>query len=330
MQPIFDLGIRFVAALQGLGDWLTLPMKIFSFLGTEDFFMLVLPALFWCVEFRLGMQVGFMLLTSASINDSLKLIFHLPRPYWYSTQVKALSSEVSFSTPSNHAQVAVSLWGIMAARLRRPWAWVTAGLLALFIGLSRPYLGVHFPHDVLLGWLVGGLLLWLMVKLWDPAVAWLKKRPAGVQLLLGLAASLLLLLPTLLAHAWLRANWQIPQVWLDNAAVALPNGPLPAPLSLEGPITSAATLFGLAAGLVWLARLGGFKMAAPWWKLVLRYLLGVAGVLIIRYGLGALFPDGETLLAYLLRYVRYALIGFWVAGGAPWAFLRTKLALRPS
>ncbi len=58
----------------------------------------------------------------------------------------------------------------------------------------------------------------------------------------------------------------------------------------------------------------------------MRYLLGVAGVLIIRYGLKFIFPDGETVLAYFLRYLRYTLIGFWVAGGAPWTFIRLKLA----
>jgi hypothetical protein len=269
-----------------------------------------------------------MLLVSGSINDWLKLALHLPRPYWYSTQVSALSAETSFASPSNHAQVAASLWGVMAARLRRPWAWALAAILAFLIGLSRIYLGVHFPHDVLLGWLIGALLLWLLLQLWDPAAAWLKKRSAAGQILLSLAASLLLLLPTLLMQAWLQANWQIPQAWLDNVALALPNGPLPAPLSLEGPISNAGTIFGLAAGLVWLGRQGSFKTNAPWWKLILRYLLGLAGVLILRYGLKAIFPEGETWLAYSLRYVRYALIGLWVTGGAPWAFVRTKLAVR--
>jgi hypothetical protein len=80
------------------------------------------------------------------------------------------------------------------------------------------------------------------------------------------------------------------------------------------------------AGLVWLDHQGWFQTKGVWWKLVLRYLLGLAGVLIIRYGLKFIFPEGETVLAYFLRYLRYALIGFWVAGGAPWTFIRLKLA----
>jgi hypothetical protein len=199
-------------------------------------------------------------------------------------------------------------------------------LIAFLIGFSRLYLGVHFPHDVLGGWLLGALLLWLVVRCWDPVVTWLKKRTAWQQILVGLGFSLVLFLPGLLTNLWLQANWQIPQFWVDNAAAALPEGPLPAPLSLEGLVSNAGTIFGLALGLVWLMRLGWFETKGVWWKLVLRFLLGVVGVLVIRYGLKAIFPEGETLLAYVFRYLRYTLIGLWVAGGAPWVFLRLKLA----
>jgi hypothetical protein len=97
-------------------------------------------------------------------------------------------------------------------------------------------------------------------------------------------------------------------------------------VSLQAGATSAGTIFGLFAGLVWLARQGGFQTKGLWWKLGLRYLLGVAGVLVIRYGLKFIFPEGETVLALFLRYLRYTLIGFWVTGGAPWTFIRLKLA----
>ncbi len=48
MTAILDFGVRLVALLQGLGGWLVTPMKLFSFLGTEDFFMVVLPVIYWC------------------------------------------------------------------------------------------------------------------------------------------------------------------------------------------------------------------------------------------------------------------------------------------
>lgn len=326
MESIWNWGLQVIAAMQGWGGWLEAPMKFFSFLGTEDFFMLVLPVLFWCVDVRLGIQVGFILLVSATTNDALKMTFQGPRPYWYSQSIRAYAAETSFGVPSGHAQTAASVWGMVAAGLKRAWAWIVAGLLILLIGLSRLYLGVHFPHDVLLGWLIGGLLLWLMLRFWNPVAAWLKKQTPAQQILVGLLASLILILPNVLLFLARAPSYALPAAWLENAAAGRPGDALPLPYTLEGAVSNAGTIFGLAVGLVWLTRMGGFEMKVPFWKLVLRYLVGVVGVLVIRYGLKAVFPEGETLVAYAFRYLRYALIGVWVSGGAPWTFLRLKLA----
>jgi membrane-associated phospholipid phosphatase len=318
MHPILDFGVRLIVALQGLGGWLAQPMKFFSFLATEDFFMLVLPILYWCVDSVLGIRLAIVLMFSTGLNGALKLAFHGPRPYWYSTRVHGLAEETSFGLPSNHSQSAAVIWGILAAYLRKWWAWLVAALLILLIGLSRLYLGVHFPLDVLLGWLTGGLLVWLMLRFWQPAAAWAKKQGAGRQVLAAFLASLVLFLLPLIPYLWLKAShWQPPQDWAKFAGQAV---------TLQDAATSAGTLFGLLAGLIWLTRQGGFQTRGAWWKLVLRYLLGVAGALIIRYGLKFIFPEGENILAFFLRYLRYTLIGFWVSGGAPWLFIRLKLA----
>lgn len=318
MQPILDFGVRLIVVLQGLGSWLELPMKFFSFLGTEDFFMVVLPALYWCVDSNLGIRVVVILMLSGSLNDVFKMALHGPRPYWYSTKVHALATETSFGMPSGHAQNSTAVWGSMAAGLRKWWAWLVAILLILLIGLSRLYLGVHFPHDVLLGLLIGGLLLWLVLRFWDPVVAWAKKKNLSQQIITAFLASLVLFLLPLIPFVLLKViHWQPPQEWAAYATQAI---------SLEGASTSAGTFFGLMAGLAWLVQKGGFRTKGRWWQLILRYLLGVAGVLIIRYGLKFIFPEGETVVALFFRYLRYTAIGFWVTGGAPWVFIRMKLA----
>jgi membrane-associated phospholipid phosphatase len=318
MQTILDFGVRLIVVLQGLGDWQALPMKLFSFLGTEDFFLLALPLFYWCVDSMLGIRVVIILMLSTSINSFFKLAFHGVRPYWYSTSVRGLAVETSFGIPSNHAQSAAVVWGLLAAFLRKWWGWLVAGLLIFLIGLSRLYLGVHFPHDVILGWLIGGLILWLALRFWDPVSAWAKKQSAGWQVFAAFLVSLVIFLLPLIPYTWLKAtNWQPPQAWAEYATQAL---------SMQGMATSSGVFFGMAVGLVWFTRKGGFQTKGLWWKLVLRYLLGIAGALVIRYGLKFIFPEGETVLAYFLRYLRYTLIGFWVTGGAPWAFIHLKLA----
>ncbi len=318
MKDILDFGIRFIVALQGWGSWLTLPMKLFSFLGTQEFFTLLLPILYWCVDSLLGIRVAMLLLLSTSFNAALKLAFHGPRPYWYSPSVHGLAAETSFGIPSNHAQNATVIWGILAAALRKWWGWLIAILLIILIGFSRLYLGVHFPQDAGLGWLVGGLILWLTLHFWDPVAAWVKKHNDRWQILAAFLLSLAAFLLPLIPFFWLKAtHWQAPADWAAYATQAI---------SLQGAATSAGTLFGLLIGLIWIARQGGFETKGSWWKLVLRFLLGVAGVLVIQYGLKLILPEGENILAYFLGFIHNAMIGFWVAGAAPWTFIHLKLA----
>jgi len=318
MQSILEFGVRLVVGLQGVGAWPTLPMQFFSFLGTEDFFVLALPILYWCVDSMLGMRVAILLLLGTNINAAFKLAFHGPRPYWYSPKVRVLATETSFGIPSGHAQTAATIWGLLAATLRKWWGWLVAILLIFLIGLSRLYLGVHFPQDVLLGWLIGGLVLWLALRFWDPVLAWTKKLSAGWQVLTAFLGSCVLFLLPVLPFLWLRStNWQPPQDWAMFATQAL---------SLSEVATVAGLFFGMLVGVVWLAGQGGFHTKGQWWELVLRYLLGIAGVFIIRYGLKFIFPSGENALATFFGYLRYMVIGFWVTGGAPWTFIRIKLA----
>ncbi len=179
-------------------------------------------------------------------------------------------------------KVLLLVWGLLAAYLRKWWGWLVAILLILLIGLSRLYLGVHFPQDVLLGWVIGGLVLWLTLRFWDPVVAWAKKLSAGRQILAAFLASLAAFLLPFIPFIWLKVtNWQPPQDWAMFATQAL---------SLQDVVTSAGTIFGMLVGLVWLAGQGGFQIKGPWQKLVLRYLLGVAGILIISTDLNTFFP----------------------------------------
>jgi len=137
MDTILQGGIAWIVAFQSLGDWLALPMKFFTFLGSEEFFLVILPALYWSIDAGLGMRVGTILLFNSGLNETLKLLFHTPRPYWYSPQVKSMTAESAFGLPSGHAQKAIGVWGMLAAHIKRPWAWPVAIGIILMIGLSR-------------------------------------------------------------------------------------------------------------------------------------------------------------------------------------------------
>jgi membrane-associated phospholipid phosphatase len=319
----WDAQITLIEALQRI-EWLAPLMRAFTLLGEETFFLLLVPLLYWCIDARLGVRVGLILLLSTSLNSALKLAGAMPRPYWYSSRVAALASEPSFGLPSAHAQNAVAVWGAIAAWRGRPWAWGVALLLALLIGASRVYLGVHFVADVLAGWALGALVLWAFLAWFDSVGRWVGRRATGRQIALALAASLLMLAPSGLFALALGA-WQIPAAWARNAQLAAPGGALE-PLGLDTPVASAGTWFGFGVGAAWLAAAGRFSAAGLLWKRAARYLVGMAVVVAIWAGLRALFPDDGSLLAYALRFLRYALVGAWIAAGAPAVFQRLGLS----
>jgi membrane-associated phospholipid phosphatase len=329
MTYLEQLGINLILYLQSVGGWLVPLMQFFTSLGEETFFVLALPILYWCVNTVLGLRIGIILLLSGGLNDAFKVFFHRARPFWIDTRVQALRFENSFGIPSGHSQNAAAVWGMLAAFVNRAWFWVVSIVIIFLIGLSRIVLGMHFPSDVLAGWLIGALLAWVMLRLEKPFLAWISRYNLWGKILVVLAGSLALILLGGGARLSI-GNWQIPAEWVKNATLAYPG--LPAdqkpidPYNISNLVTAAGVLFGLGAGAFWLAQTGGFDAGGVWWKRVARFIVGLAGVAVFYLGLAAIFPGGNSLFPQILRYLRYALVGFWVAGLAPYIFVRIGLA----
>ncbi len=295
-------------------------MKFFSFLGSEGFFTLFVPLIYWSVDEALGLRLGYILLTGSTVNELFKLLLHGPRPYWVSSDVKPLAAESSFGVPSGHSQVSAGFWGVVAVYTGRAWVFVGAILLVTLIGLSRLYLGVHFPHDVFFGWLLGFQTLWLFTRLWNPVARRLKALPLGKQIGLACAVPMGMLLLSVLLRFRL-SGFALPEAWGENAVRG--GGPAPHPLSLHGVLIASATLFGLSLGLILTTARGGFSARGSLGQRGLRFLVGLVGVIALNLVKRAIPPRGEMLLPCL--FVQYALIGLWVTGGAVFVF--TKLHL---
>jgi hypothetical protein len=173
----------------------------------------------------------------------------------------------------------------------------------------------------------GIVILWLLLRLEQPVVKWIKKYPSGIQILISFLSSMLLIVIVVLASYSL-GSWSLPKEWITNAQLAFPDEPALNPLSVYNYLTATGAFFGLATGWIWISRLGGFSIKDETWKLVLRYLVGLVGILILYMGLGLLLNHSESLISYTLKYIQYALIGFWMSGFAPWLFVKLKLARR--
>lgn len=325
MEMIYETGITLIYALQNNAAWLIPVMRLFTFMGNEEFYLLIAPALFWCIQPDLGLRLGIYLMMSASINSIVKILLHTPRPYWYDDRIRALTTETSFGMPSGHAQNSVVVWGAIANYIGRWWGWLLAIVIILMIGISRIFLGVHFPVDVLMGWAIGAVLLFLMLKLEKPLLRWMEPFSLSIKILLIFTASIGIIIIGFIAQKS-QSSWQLPVEWLQLAINASPDAEPFSPFALDGLFSNAGALFGLAAGGYFIKAKGGFKVQGPLGKLALRYGLGVVGILIFWMGLKALFPGGESAAALIFRYIRYALVGLWVTAIAPLIFVKLHLA----
>jgi len=101
------------------------------------------------------------------------------------------------------------VWGVFAAHLKKKWGRWLAIAIIFFIGFSRIYLGVHFTSDVLLGWLVGGLLVLAFLKLEKSAVNWFRRQNISMQIIAGFAISAILIILVFIPLQFL-SDWQIP------------------------------------------------------------------------------------------------------------------------
>jgi membrane-associated phospholipid phosphatase len=325
MNPILDWGINYISGLQTSAPWFVSPSRFFSFLGTEESYLLILPFLYWCVDIRLGLRVSVILSISDSLNIFLKFIFHQPRPYWVSDKVRVIDTEASYGIPSGHAQHAVTVWGTMAAWVKGWPAWLMAAFVFL-IGFSRIVLAVHFPTDVLAGWLIGGVILGAFLK-WESAVmAWFSRFTLAQKIGLAFAASMLLLIISLAGLAFVPPV--DPPQWEITAARAIsltPGGSAINPRATTGTVGVAGTFFGLVAGAILIFKRGGLEAHGTWWKRALRFALGVIGLGILWLGLRTVFPRDALLVSQMLRYLRSVLTGFWVAYGAPRVFIKLGL-----
>lgn len=302
-----------IEALQNLVKNLQPLWSAITFLGDETFYLLFMPFIYWCVDAMAGLRIGVMLLLAAFSNGFLKMIFKSPRPYWLSENITAGAEHNSFGLPSGHAMNSAAVWGWTAHESGKTWVKWVLGVLVFLIGFSRIAMGVHFISDVLLGWLVGLVLIWLFAR----TLVGFGKTLSKMSLLnlLGLAllsSGFMILLPVLVKT--LSSGWQVPVDWIEKA------GPID-PLNLEFSLTVAGLWFGMLAGFSILMHTKGVLQSRQGdWQKVARYLLGLAGVLALYAGLGALLPKDLGMISMILRYVRYLLIGLWISWGSPLLF----------
>ena len=275
-------------------------MLLITKLGEETAFLVAALIVFWCVDKYKGyylMAVGFL---GTMFNQILKLMCRVPRPWVldpaFTILEQAREAASGYSFPSGHSQSAVGTFGGIAYTTENKWVKGLCIAIAVLVPLSRMYVGVHTPWDVLVG---SAMALALIIDLRKPVLA-RKDKNMKILLAVMLAVSVGYLLYVELF-------------------------PFPADFdahNLESGTKNAYTMLGCLVGvaIVYIvdSRYVNFDTKAVWWAQILKVILGLGTVLAIKEGLRA--PLELVLPVLSARSVRYFLIVVWAGIGWPSTF----------
>ena len=143
--------------------WLDTIVPYITMLGNAGIFWILLTAVFLLIpsKRRTGIVMAIALIIDVIVcNGILKPLVARIRPYDLHTGIDLLiKAPTDFSFPSGHS--AASFAASSALMYRKDRLWIPAMFLAMLIALSRLYLYVHYPTDVICGILVGFLAGWL-------------------------------------------------------------------------------------------------------------------------------------------------------------------------
>lgn len=280
-------------------------MSAVTQLGGEVIFIVAAVVVFWCVSKWEGYYLMTIAFCGTVLNQFLKLICRVPRPWVrdpnFTIVESARAEATGYSFPSGHTQNAIGLFGGMARWGGRRWVRLGLTALALVIAFSRMYLGVHTPADVGVSLVLAAALVLGLYPLMRRAQE--KPRYMGY-VLAGMRVVSGAFVVFVEAYGFSA----------DTDAENLASG-----------IGNAWKMLGAVAGmtLAWLLdrRYIHFETQAVWWVQVIKVVVGMALLLAIKSGLKAplLALLGHEGLAGGVRYFLLVLVA-----GAVW-----PLAFRP-
>lgn len=265
-------------------------MLLITQFGEETAFLVASMIVFWCVDKKKGyyvLTVGFL---GTILNQFLKLMFRIPRPWVMDPNFTAVEGAVEaatgFSFPSGHSTSAVGTFGTIGYASRNSvMKWICYGICVL-VPFSRMYLGVHTPADVL----VGAALSIVMILVLAPIV-W-RNSESRIQKLLAmlLALSFCLMLFTKFFPFTLEESQ------LHNLTSGSKNA-----YTMLGAIGGLLVVYPLERKYV------NFETKAVWWARILKIVLGFALVLAVKEGLKA--PLDAVFSGHMVaRAIRYFLV----------------------
>ncbi len=278
--------LRFLESIRM--PWLNEIMLLITQLGEETAFLVAALILFWCVDKYRGyyvLAVGFI---GTLMNQFLKLLCRIPRPWIldpdFTILEDAREAATGYSFPSGHTQSAVGTFGTIGYTAKNRWVRIATIAIAVLVPFSRMYVGVHTPQDVLVAAAMAVALIFLL----RPVVLGGSKKymPVLLGVMTGMAAAFLCYVEF----------YPFPK---DMDAHNLASG-------IKNAYTLTGALLGLLAVYTVDEKWIQFPTKAIWWAQILKVALGLGAVLAVKSGLKT--PLNALLGEAVGRSARYFLI----------------------
>ena len=163
----FELNI--IRAIQSIANpFLDGLFQFITMFGEEAILIPLIAVIYWAFNKKMGEYIAYASLTSVLVNGAIKDIFKAKRPIG-EPGIRSLRIETAtgYSFPSGHTQGTASFWSAIAIYLKKNYMYAISALIIILVAISRLYLGVHYPKDVLFGAIFGILTSFIAYKLFN-------------------------------------------------------------------------------------------------------------------------------------------------------------------
>ena len=300
------IGLTIVEWVQQTGgDFLWFLLYPLHLLVSEISILILLPLVYWCIHKEAGKRLFILVMATNTINAFFKGLWQRPRPFTIAPErIKPIAHHASYGLPSGHTMLGSSVGVWAAAWVRKKWFTLLMAIFIVLMGVSRMVHGVHYPQDVLLGWILGLLLGWIFIR-YEHSVA-RKIRELGLRQ--QVIISIIITAVVFLIAVFVLEDFE----------------------SKKKVIASVATLGGGLIGIAGESETVGFNSAGVFYKRILRGIVGLtilAGFyVLLRAGYYSVANNAETIWSLALYLIRYAILGCLTAWGIPYIFVKTGLA----